>query len=102
MYYSTSGYSEPTRNDSITVGTTAIEASPQKGRKVIYLKNSSTSSTAVITVAMSPSLAVAGSGVLLAQGEFIVDSDTGNYQCWQGVITAVSNEAGATLAIFER
>lgn len=45
--------------------------------------------------------AVAGSGIYLAPGGVLTDSDFGTYKCWQGAITAVST-AGTSLSCWER
>ena len=45
--------------------------------------------------------ATASTGVYLAPGGILTDSNAGNYLCWQGAISGVST-AGSTLAIWER
>jgi len=97
-----SGYTEPTRNDNVTIGTSVVIIAPIEKRKVIYIKNTSSSATAKINIFFSPQSAEVGKGVELSAGEYIVDSNTDLYECWQGTITAISNEAGATANIFIR
>lgn len=45
--------------------------------------------------------AAANTGIYLAPGGILTDSNAGNYWCWQGAICAIST-AGSTLAIWER
>jgi len=45
--------------------------------------------------------ATAGTGIYLAPGGILTDSNAGNYWCWQGAIRGIST-AGSTLAVWER
>lgn len=46
-------------------------------------------------------IAVAGSGIYLAPGGILSDSDFGANTCWQGAISAIST-AGSSLSMWER
>jgi len=93
---------QPARNEAVTVGATSLEIAPNRLRKVIILRNTSSSATAVITVNLGSWAAIANQGIVLRQYESFVDADDGGYQSWQGGITAISNEAGSTLSVMER
>jgi len=89
-------------NTSITVGATSITVSPARDRKMVYLRNTSTAAQ-VITLAldnMNP--AVALKGLVLAPGEFFLDSVSEGYKPWNGDIKAIASAAGATLALQEQ
>lgn len=91
-----------TLNTKKTIGTSStaiLDASGGELRQVIYLKNTGTTT---ISVTFGNTEAVAGEGVVLSAGEYIVDSIVGNYCPWQGVINAISDGAGGTLAIYVR
>lgn len=95
------------RNDSVTVGTTAVELSPRQsnGRRFFYVKNTSSgaASTAKITVTFSDlQNAVAGYGFVLDPGQSVTDSQLAEYPCWAGRIAAISDTVGGTVAIVER
>lgn len=89
-------------NTSVTVGATSILVSGARNRKMVYLRNVSTAAQ-VITLAldnMSP--AVALKGIVLAPGEFFLDSVSEGYVPWNGDIKAIASAAGAVLAIQEQ
>lgn len=46
-------------------------------------------------------IAVANTGVYLAPGGVLSDSNGASYQCWQGSVSGIST-AGTTLSIWER
>jgi len=92
---------EITRNEQITVGTTNVRVADERKRKVIYFKNTSTG-TQVITVVFGRYTAEANKGVVLNVGESVIDSDSENYECFEGVITAISTAAGGKLSVYER
>ena len=93
--------SEPTRNDVVTVGTTSVALTglETRKRKVIYLRNTG---VVAVTINFGASPAVLGSGIVLNANEYIMDSNNENYECYQGIVTAISSGAGTTVAIFER
>lgn len=93
------------RNESITVGTTAVVASVEKDnsnfrRKSISIINTSTAGQKV-TVAIGAE-AVSGAGVPLGVGGNFQDSEDGGYKPTQRQITIIADGAGATVAIQER
>lgn len=99
MYYS--------RNTKLTVGVTAVEVSEDKTARTdskrigIILINTSTGGQ-TITIAIDGE-AVAGEGIVLSPGGYWQDNQDGiGYLPTQARITAVSDLAGATLAIQER
>jgi hypothetical protein len=95
---------EPTRNEKLTVGTTAIEIALDRNeetpRKLMYLKNTSTG-IQKITVSMGK-VAIANEGIVLDVGEIVIDSESEAYVPYQGKISAISSAAGGQLSIFER
>jgi len=98
------GGQESTRNDKVTVGTsnTIVSASRNGAnpRKAIILRN--THPTATITINFGYQQAESGTGMVLNPKESITDSSETGYECYQGVITAISTEANGTLAVYER
>jgi len=92
-----------TRNEKITVGTTAVKIADRNlNRLLIYIKNTS-SGGQTITVSFSETKpAVAEEGVVLAEGESITDSNGSGYECYKGAIWAISSAAGGQLSIYER
>jgi len=96
---------DTTRNESVAVGTTAVEVAPAANanpRRVIYLRNTSTGVQALNVFFGSKVATSGGGGIVLKPGEVIVDASDGSYECYQGQITAVSDIAAGTLAVFER
>lgn len=97
---------EPTRNESVAVGVSSIViSSARQGalpRKSIAIRNISPNAADIITVNFGQQQAVANAGVVLRQNELTTDSDAGNYQTFQGVITAICATANGLLAIYER
>lgn len=97
---------EPTRNDSVAVGTTSINIAPSRQgglpRKTIAIRNISPNAVDIITINFGLAQAVANAGVVLKQNEVTTDSDAGDYKTYQGVITAVCATANGLLAIYER
>jgi hypothetical protein len=89
------------RVDTVTVGATSIMISQKKDRKVIYLRNTSAAAQ-VITIAFDNiNPAVAGKGIVLSPGEYVLDSSSEGYKAWNGDISAISSAAGGTLAVME-
>jgi len=96
---------EPTRNESVSVGTSSSVIAQARNaankRKVILIRNISTG-TQVVTINPGFGAAVANTGIILQVGESYSDSTDAGYECFQGMITAISDQASATLAIYER
>ena len=90
------------RNEVITVGATEVNISPKRNRKSIYIRNTSTAAQVVTIVFDNINAATAGKGIILAPGEYIVESTTEGYKCWNGDIKAISSAAGATMSIMEQ
>lgn len=99
-------YQEPTRNDSVAVGTSSVVVSvPRQAglvRKNIIIRNISTADADIITVALGANTAIAGFGLRLGKGDTWVDSTDAGYECFQGTITAICATANGVLAVTER
>ena len=90
------------RNVSLTVGVAEVNISPKRERKSIYIRNTSTAAQ-VITLAFDNINAVtAGVGIVLAPGEYITESTTEGYECWNGDIKAIASAAGGAVSIMEQ
>lgn len=91
-----------TSNKTVTVGTSAVEIAADlmpTQRKSIFIINTSTSSQKVsISIAGSPS---SGTGVVLSPGGFLAISTNGRSFPNHQQFLAISDGAGATLAIQE-
>lgn len=103
------GYiTEPTRNETKTVTTASQSIAEQRlnlnPRKMMMVRNVSSSATCVLWVTQGGIPAVVGVGIQLKQGESFVDATDAGYQCWQGPVQAISNEAAASnnIIIVER
>lgn len=99
-------YQEPTRNDTVAVGTssTTLSNARQSGapRKVIVIRNTSAADTSIITVNLGANPAVASKGILLRQYESFNDSAEAGYEPFQGTITAICADANGQVSVFER
>jgi len=89
------------RNDLVTVGTSSIQVFQPTERTVYSVVNSSTGGQ-IITLNLGFAPAVAGAGISLSPGQAWIDSNGEGYQCFQGVITAISSAAGGKLSIMEK
>ena len=86
-------------NKVVTIGTTSTLISEISAKKVIYLRNTSTTAQ-VITIAFdNMNEAIAGKGLIIAPGEYILDSNSEGYEAWNGKIKAIASAAGATLSV---
>jgi hypothetical protein len=87
----------------VTVGTSSQIIAGYKNRSALYIKNTSTSNQ-IINVVFSNNLPAVslGAGFQLNVNESIVDSDSGEYSCWTGQISAISSAAGGTIVMYER
>lgn len=97
------GINEATNNKQVTVGTTAVNVlQNDPNRKVIYIRNSSSSSTSKVTLFYGDGTPVTDTGIVLTKGDYQVESDSDGFVCWKGTIRAISNEANSTLSVFTR
>ena len=103
------GVYEPTRNEQVLIGVTAVTVSesrsltPSNKRKVILIRNTSPAAADIITVWFSSSgVAAANSGIKLLQGESVADSSDSGYDCFQDKITAICATANGTINVYER
>ena len=84
---------------SVTIGATSVLVAGKAPRKVIYLRNTSAAAQ-VITIAFdNMNAAVANTGLIIAPGEYVLDSNSEGYSCWNGDIKAIASAAGATLSV---
>jgi hypothetical protein len=91
------------REDTLAVGTSSVEVSPETGtkqRSVLVLTNTSIGGQ-IISLAWGRD-AVAGRGVTLLPGEHHVESIDKGFIPLNIRIAAISDVAGGTLAIHER
>jgi hypothetical protein len=93
------------RNESLTIGTTALVVSVEKNnenaiRESIIIINTSTAGQ-IITLSINAE-AVAGQGIVLHSGGSWIDSADSGYLPTQHSITAISSAVGGTIAIQER
>jgi len=101
-----STFIEPTRNESVAVGTSNVNLCQASflstPRKTLVIRNVSTDATSEITIVLGNAVATAGSGIVLRQFDTYVESTDAGYECWQGPVNTICNNANGTLAIFER
>lgn len=91
-----------TRQELVSVGTASVRAADNVPRRVLFIRNSSTGAQ-IITISLSGAgPAVANVGIPLSPGDSFVDSDTEGYQCYQGVVNAISSIAGGQISVYER
>lgn len=84
---------------SVTIGAASVLVAGKADRKSVYLRNTSTAAQ-VITIAFDNiNAAVANVGVIIAPGEYLLDSNSEGYKCWNGDIKAIASAAGATLSV---
>ena len=99
---------EPTRNETLAVGTSSVVASqkralnPGQKRKNIVIRNTSPNATDTITIALGFTQAVANNGIVLRQYDTWMDTTESGYECYQGVISAICATGTGQLSIFER
>jgi hypothetical protein len=96
---------DQTRNDSLTVGTSNVLVSQNKGagvRTSVLLRNNSTGGQTITLNFSDFEAAVSGYGVVLAVGQSLTDASSEGYICWQGNINAIASGAGAVLSVYER
>jgi hypothetical protein len=94
------------RNDVIAVGTTAVAVRPQLIQEgdceVLALKNTSTGGQKITIAQGLGRVAVSGSGIVLAPSESWTETHGDAFSVGHEPISAVSDGAGGTLAIYER
>lgn len=93
---------EYTRNDQVAVGTTAVEVSFAKYRKVILIQNISPNVTDVIWVSLTSNVATTTNGIRLKQNESVMMSQDMGYKVYGGVVTAICATATGVLNVFEQ
>lgn len=101
------GYTqEPTRNDSVAVGTTSTvicePRNEQNERSVLLIRNISPNAADEITINVGFGEAVANKGIVLKQSESFSESKEAGYKVFQGSISAICATANGVLSIHER
>lgn len=94
-------YNENSINTSVTVGATSLKVSYAKKRKSFILRNVSTGGQVISLALANNVVAAVNTGIVLNVNDAVVDSNSGNYQCWSGDISAVASAAGGILSINE-
>lgn len=92
-----------TDNRILSVGINSVkvaENDPQ--RKVIFIRNNSTAGQVISLIFSNNQQAEAGTGIVLGAGQYIIDSDTEGYECWEGEIHAISSAAGGLISVYIR
>jgi len=106
MVQSVGGVQRPTRNESVSIGTSNVQVCApriqQLPRTAYVIRNISDDPTKIITVVLGDQVATNNVGIVLRQYESFSDSDETGYLCHQGTINAICAVAGGTLAIMER
>ncbi len=93
---------QSSRNETVAVGTTSVVVfSSQKKRTEFTAYNSSTGGQ-TITLNFGSKAAVALAGIVLSAGQAFASSNSENFLCFQGVITAISSAAAGQLSVLER
>lgn len=97
---------EPTRNEQIDVGTSATLVSEARNelnqRKDLLLRNTSTNTADIITVAVGFVTPTTNNGIVLRMDESVSFSSETGYTMPQGTISAICATANGKLSIFER
>lgn len=87
---------------SVSVTNTAADVLQKAARKMCYFRNTSTGGQVITLTFSDTDVAVAGTGIVLNVGEYIIDSDSENYKCWQGKVSAIASAVGGSLAVMQR
>lgn len=91
------------RDNTVTVGATSVELSPETGakqRQALVITNTSTAGQ-IISLAWGKE-AVAGEGIVLLSGEHHVEAIDSAFKPLNSRICAISDAVGGTVAIHER
>lgn len=86
---------------SQTVGATSVLLATAKYRDAYAITNTSTGGQ-TLTIALQNAPAVAGSGIVLTQGQQWVDGNVGDYRCWSGQVNVIMSAAGGSVSIWEK
>jgi len=93
---------EATRNQTVSVGVTAVSVAEPRSRKVLYIRNISTGGQQITITQGNITPTSLGGGVVLKAGEQYVDAISEGYVPFDGQVTAISDLAGGSLSVFER
>lgn len=84
------------------VGTSEVLISGKRNRTSIYLRNIGTDGSRISVQFSNVDAAVDGTGIILNQNEFIIDSNAEAYKCWSGDIKAICSTANGKLSVVIR
>ena len=91
------------RNELVAVGVTAVQllglTMPERTRYSI--RNSSVGAQVVTLSFGSKKAPVVNEGFPLLPGDVWAESDSGDFRCFKGMITAISDVAGAQVSLVE-
>lgn len=73
---------------------------PRRGKRIAFSIANVGANAAFINLS-DQQAAVANTGIYLASGGILTDSNAGGYLCWQGAVSGLSS-AGSTLSVWER
>lgn len=91
-----------TTNSSVTIGATSVEIAPavsSQALKRTSLMIVNTSAAAVVTIAKGTTAAVANQGIVLQPTGLYVESNSANFETWQGAVQAVGTAAGSVAVV---
>ena len=91
---------ELTRNDAVTIGTSALNISTSHNRQEIVVTNTSTGGQ-VISLSFGKT-AEAGAGIVLLPGWAYYATRSEGFRPSSETLSGIASAAGATLAVFER
>lgn len=86
----------------VAVGLTPVLISGKRRRKSIYLRNVGTDGSRISVSFSNSDTPADGSGIVINQNEFIIDSNSEGYECWNGDIKAICSTANGSLSVMER
>ena len=89
-----------TRNETIAVGATTVQVSPERKRYAWLIQNNSPVAGTQVQIVLGND--TSKPGIALNVGDTLQDSDMAGYSCYDGEILATSTVAGSTVYIFER
>jgi len=91
------------RNDSAIIGTTSVQVFPERkqiGQRRVGFSIVNSGST-IVTISKGIAPAISLKGIPLSAGQVYSESNSSDFQCWQGPIQFVSDSAGGLIAITE-
>jgi len=89
------------RNDAVAVGTTPVLLSYRHPSRIAWAITN-TGATQITIDLSDGGTAASLSGIVLQPKGAAADSDGGDYKCWKGGITVISDVGGGTVGFMER